>query len=97
MSSDESGDVVEVSRSVARRYVAMLVIGAATAQALGVAIKSPTQLEANDISRWCTVWSLVENGNSIRNRRRLPLAGPHPGQGAARPDKIIVTRSSGRS
>lgn len=53
---------VLATRSTARQYVAMLVIGAATAQALGVAIKSPTQLEANDISRWCTVWSLVEHG-----------------------------------
>jgi len=55
---------VEVAgpRSKARQYVAMLVIGAATAQGLGVAIRSPTQLEANDISRWCTVWSLLERG-----------------------------------
>ena len=49
-------------RSVARQYVAMLVIGAATAQALGVAIRSPTQFGANDVSRWCTVWSLLERG-----------------------------------
>src|SRR6185312_12816772 len=40
----------------------MLVITAATAQALGLALKMPTQLEANDISRWCTVWSLLERG-----------------------------------
>ena len=47
-------------RPEARRFVALIVIGAATAQALGLTLKMPTQLEANDISRWCTVWSLVE-------------------------------------
>ena len=62
MSSEHEEIAVETGRPVARRYVAMLVIGAAVAQALGVAIKSPTQLEANDISRWCTVWSLLEQG-----------------------------------
>ncbi len=62
MSSEPSEIEVVAGRSVARQYVAMLVIGAAVAQALGVAIKSPTQLEANDISRWCTVWSLLERG-----------------------------------
>ncbi len=50
------------ARPEARRFVALLVIGAATAQVLGVTMKSPTQLEANDISRWCTVWSLLERG-----------------------------------
>ena len=45
-----------------RRSVALLVIGAATAQIFGHTLRTPTQLEANDISRWCTVWSLVERG-----------------------------------
>ena len=49
-------------RSQARRFIALLVIGVATAQALGLALKMPTQLGANDISRWCTVWSLLERG-----------------------------------
>ena len=30
--------------------------------ALGVTLQMPSQLEANDISRWCTVWSLLERG-----------------------------------
>ena len=50
-------------RSQARQYVAMIVIGLATAQALGVTLKAPTQMGANDISRWCTVWSLLERGS----------------------------------
>src|SRR5918993_261627 len=50
------------ARDQARHYVAMIVIGLATAQALGVTLKAPTQMGANDISRWCTVWSLLERG-----------------------------------
>jgi hypothetical protein len=42
--------------------VALIVITAATAQALGLTLKTPTQIGANDISRWCTVWSLLERG-----------------------------------
>jgi hypothetical protein len=50
------------TRSNSRRFVALIVIGAATAQSLGVALRIPTQLTANDISRYCTVWSLLEKG-----------------------------------
>ena len=42
--------------------VALLVIGMATAQSLGLALRMPTQLTANDISRSCTVWALLERG-----------------------------------
>ncbi len=49
-------------RSQARQFVALLVIGAATAQALGLTLNLKSQLGANDISRWCTVWSLLERG-----------------------------------
>ena len=62
MDDDLRDDEAPPARSQARRFVALLVIGAATAQGLGVAMKSPTQLEANDISRWCTVWALLERG-----------------------------------
>jgi hypothetical protein len=50
------------ARSQTRQFVALLVITTATAQALGLTLKLPTQLGANDISRWCTVWSLLERG-----------------------------------
>ncbi len=42
----------------------LIVIGAATSGdgARPRTLKTPTQLEANDISRWCTVWSLLEEG-----------------------------------
>jgi hypothetical protein len=49
-------------RPEARQFVALLTITTATALALGLALKLPTQLGANDISRWCTVWSLLERG-----------------------------------
>ena len=49
-------------RSEARRFVAGLVITMATAMACGLALKMPTQLTANDISRYATVWSLLERG-----------------------------------
>ncbi len=46
-----------------RRFLALIIISAATAMALGLTLKTPTQLGANDISRWCTVWSLLERGS----------------------------------
>ena len=48
-----------------RRFVAMLVITAAVALALGVMLRQPTMMGANDISRWCTVWSLLERGTYV--------------------------------
>ena len=45
-----------------RRWIAAMVIATATAQSLGVALRIPTQLTANDISRYCTVWALLERG-----------------------------------
>jgi hypothetical protein len=50
-------------RSEPRRYLALLLITAATALALGHTLRQPTQMAANDISRWCTVWSLLERGS----------------------------------
>lgn len=50
------------ARSQARQFVALLVIGAATSQALGLTLNMKSQFGANDISRWCTVWSLLERG-----------------------------------
>ncbi len=50
------------TRPVYRQFVALIVVCVATAQSLGVALRIPTQLTANDISRYCTVWSLLERG-----------------------------------
>jgi hypothetical protein len=46
-----------------RRFLATILIGTATAFGLGMVLRMPCQLTANDISRWCTVWSLVEKGS----------------------------------
>jgi hypothetical protein len=51
------------TRPQARGFVALLLITASTATCLGLTLRTPSQLEANDISRWCTVWSLLERGS----------------------------------
>ena len=47
-------------RNELRRFLAPLLIVAATAMSLGQTLRTPSMLEANDISRWCTVWALLE-------------------------------------
>lgn len=47
-------------RPEARRLMAVLVIGTASSLALGATLRSPSKLGANDISRWCTIWALLE-------------------------------------
>ena len=49
-------------RPAARQFVGLLVITTATALLFGFTLKTPSMFEANDISRWCTVWSLLEKG-----------------------------------
>ena len=56
---------VTSARSESRRMVAQLVIVAAVSLALGHCLRQPTQMGANDISRWCTVWSLLERGTYV--------------------------------
>jgi hypothetical protein len=48
-----------------RGFVAMIVITLAVALATGVLLRQPTMMAANDISRWCTVWSLLERGSYV--------------------------------
>jgi len=62
MTTDPIGTEPAPGRSQARHYFVLIVIGATVAQSLGLTMKLPTQLGANDISRWCTVWSLLERG-----------------------------------
>jgi hypothetical protein len=45
-----------------RPAVLSVVILTSVALLLGVTLKAPSQVGANDISRWCTVWSLLERG-----------------------------------
>jgi len=79
-----------------RRTLAAVLITAATALSLGGTLKMPSQLEANDLSRWCTVWSLVERGtyaiddcpwqSHTQDKVRKPdkLVRPTPGAGPLR-------------
>lgn len=45
-----------------RQLVALVVITSAMALSTGVLLRQSSMLGANDISRWCTVWSLLERG-----------------------------------
>ena len=61
---DPQSDLVP-RRSDPRRFVALVVIVSTVSLALGVLLRQPTMMGANDISRWCTVWSLLERGTYI--------------------------------
>jgi hypothetical protein len=70
------------------------VITAAVALALGVTLRQPTMMAANDISRWCTVWSLLERGTYIIDEcpwqvetQDKVYRGRSTGGGAADPEK----------
>jgi hypothetical protein len=80
-------------RPEVRRFAAQIIIVAATALALGHTLRQPAQMAANDISRWCTVWSLLERGSYVIDecpwqvdtqdkvfRAAKGASGPGPGQ-----------------
>lgn len=52
-------------RPTHRRFLATVLIGSAVAFALGMTLRMPCMLTANDISRWCTVWSLLERRSYV--------------------------------
>ncbi len=56
---------LEPRRPESRRFLALVVITAAVALTLGVMLRQPAMMGANDISRWCTVWSLLERGTYV--------------------------------
>jgi hypothetical protein len=62
---DETLSTPPPERPQFRRFVASIVIVGSIALALGLTLRTPSQLEANDISRWCTVWSLLEQGRYV--------------------------------
>ena len=88
-----------------RRFAALVIIVAATSIALGHALRQPTQMGANDISRWCTVWSLLERGSYVIDECpwqietqdkvfRSPKGAPRPQTVKTRSD--ITTRANPR-
>jgi hypothetical protein len=56
---------VTPGRPAWRSLVATIVITSTVSLALGVLLRQPTMMAANDISRWCTVWSLLERGTYV--------------------------------
>lgn len=52
-------------RTDSRRLLAGLLITTAIGLAFGSLLRQPTMMGANDISRWCTVWSLLERGTYV--------------------------------
>jgi hypothetical protein len=56
------GDDLAPRRSEVRHLAAVVIIAAATFLAAGHTLRQPVFMTANDISRWCTVWSLLERG-----------------------------------
>jgi len=66
VSADENSDLREgAQRPQCRQFAGTLIITTAVALALGVVLRQPSLMAANDISRWCTVWSLLERGTYI--------------------------------
>jgi hypothetical protein len=62
--SDAQPDLIP-GRPEPRRFAATLIITSAVAVAMGVTLRQPALMSANDISRWCTVWSLLERGSYV--------------------------------
>ncbi|CAN5868588.1 hypothetical protein BH23PLA1_BH23PLA1_30150 [soil metagenome] len=81
-------------RPPARQFVALIVIVAATAMALGIVLSQRAMIGANDISRWCTVWSLLERGTyvidecpwQLRTQDKVFMTEPFPAE-AEEPQK----------
>ena len=93
---DPTDEVPRPARSEARRIVGQVLIASAVAMIFGVTLRASTLFEANDISRWCTVWGLVERGtyaiddcpwqSKTQDKVKKPdkLAPPGDGSGALR-------------
>ena len=78
-----------------RRFAALLVIIAATGVRAGPCLRQPTQMGANDISRWCTVWSLLERGSYVIDEcpwqvdtQDKVFRAPREPDGAGRPEPV---------
>jgi len=76
-------------RPPARKAFGQIVIVVATALSLGGALKQRAMIGANDISRWCTVWALLERGTyaidecpwQLRTQDKVKLPEPFPPEG----------------
>ncbi len=57
-----SNGTADDARSSFRPRATLFVIALASCLMLGHALRMPSQVVDNDVSRWCTVWSLLERG-----------------------------------
>ena len=75
-------------RSEPRRILGTLLIASAVGLALGSLLRQPTMMGANDISRWCTVWSLLERGTYVIDDCPWHAETQDKVQVPARPERI---------
>lgn len=76
-------------RTPARRAVGQILIVVSVALALGATLKQKAMISANDISRWCTVWSLLERETyaidecpwQLGTQDKVRLPDPFPAEG----------------
>ncbi len=60
---DPTADLpADLPRSPVRQAFALLVIGVTTALVAGMTVQMRAKSGGNDVSRWCTVWALLERG-----------------------------------
>ena len=62
LTSPAGEEPIPAGRSQPRRLAVLFVVITATGIAAGHTLRQPAFMTANDISRWCTVWSLLERG-----------------------------------
>jgi hypothetical protein len=87
-------------RTPTRKSVGQVLIVASVALALGATLKQKAMISANDISRWCTVWSLLERGTyaidecpwQLRTQDKVLLTDPFPPEGQEAEKKFYSSK-----
>lgn len=78
-----------LGRPLHRQFAGSLIVVVAVGIALGATLKTNVLIGANDISRWCTVWSLLERGTyaidecpwQVRTQDKVWMKTPFPEAG----------------
>jgi hypothetical protein len=83
-----------LDRPRCRGFAGRLITISAIFLAFGVVVRQPSLMSANDISRWCTVWSLLERGTYVidecpwqsetQDKVFIAIDGSQPGNGSGR-------------
>lgn len=90
MAADLPIAIPKPERPLHRQFAGWLMIASAVGLALGSTLKTDSLIGANDISRWCTVWSLLERGTyaidecpwQVRTQDKVWMREPFPAPGA---------------